>query len=95
MDKFKPTFTVPEGVPNGHLARLKVSVAKGIEAPSCRELYLDVRRAALEAFVARVMARLAAGEPVVVGCDPFRPYRGPTPSEPVTVFFGYDLGRPL
>lgn len=95
MDKFKTALPVPQGVQNGHLDALKVSVAEGIQAPSCRELYLDVRRAALEAFTGCVMARLAAGEAVVVGFDPFRPYREPTPAEPVTVYFGVDLGRPL
>jgi len=89
MDKFKPVLAVQEGVRSGHLCRLKVSTMPlpwtDVD-PSDPSLWVDARSEAYGRVWAEVKARLEAGEPAVLPADPFRPYRDPTPSEPVILF---------
>jgi hypothetical protein len=51
------------------------------------DVAVDFRSEANGALWTQLKARLAAGEPVCIPFDPFRPYRGPTAQEPVTVLF--------
>ncbi|MBI2770038.1 MAG: hypothetical protein HYX47_10470 [Burkholderiales bacterium] len=89
MKTFQPAAPAVEPLQNVDLGRVQLSASAAhwrYDVADVRLDQVDVRREALEALTAHVVARLEAGKPAYLAADPFLPYRDPSPSEPGRLF---------